>query len=434
MDWLDLIILFFSCVAEIFLLYDYFYNFFEVKIKDKYVKMICIGAIGTVYIINLLQSNLLNLIFVPILLWLFVTILFEARIGLRLAYFVSAYIVMIGVEFFYIILSDTTAELLAKTGLIPVSEYLWQLLLIKFLNYVVFIILKQMSKKSKNRMTNKLFLTYLCVPVSTLGTMFTIFYSGIDVGRNEVLKILMTILFACMIIGNMILFYAFQKYTENLSENSKQQLELIYQRAEVERLTKISEWNDEYNEILHNTSHYLKVISQLAYERKNDEICSVIDKLNGKLNRENIYEYSNHKMLNIILTEYAAKAQNVGVTFDVYVEPGCVLSYIQDIDLITMVGNLFDNAILAASKSKTEKSVVVRIFMHKAGKLCLIKVVNDFSEELKTVEGRLLSTKKENGIHGVGLASISKIARQYDGYLEHYVSDEKFNAIIVLPI
>lgn len=434
MDWLDLIILFFSCVAEIFLLYDYFYNFFEVKIKDKYVKMICIGAIGPVYIINLLQSNLLNLIFVPILLWLFVTILFEARIGLRLAYFVSAYIVMIGVEFFYIILSDTTAELLAKTGLIPVSEYLWQLLLIKFLNYVVFIILKQMSKKSKNRMTNKLFLTYLCVPVSTLGTMFTIFYSGIDVGRNEVLKILMTILFACMIIGNMILFYAFQKYTENLSENSKQQLELIYQRAEVERLTKISEWNDEYNEILHNTSHYLKVISQLAYERKNDEICSVIDKLNGKLNRENIYEYSNHKMLNIILTEYAAKAQNVGVTFDVYVEPGCVLSYIQDIDLITMVGNLFDNAILAASKSKTEKSVVVRIFMHKAGKLCLIKVVNDFSEELKTVEGRLLSTKKENGIHGVGLASISKIARQYDGYLEHYVSDEKFNAIIVLPI
>ena len=434
MDWLDLIILFFSCVAEIFLLYDYFYNFFEVKIKDKYVKMICIGAIGTVYIINLLQSNLLNLIFVPILLWLFVTIVCEARIGLRLAYFVSAYIVMIGVEFFYIILSDTTAELLAKTGLIPVSEYLWQLLLIKFLNYVVFIILKQMSKKSKNRMTNKLFLTYLCVPVSTLGTMFTIFYSGIDVGRNEVLKILMTILFACMIIGNMILFYAFQKYTENLSENSKQQLELIYQRAEVERLTKISEWNDEYNEILHNTSQYLKVISQLEYERKNDEICSVIDKLNGKLNRENIYEYSNHKMLNIILTEYAAKAQNVGVTFDVYVEPGCVLSYIQDIDLITMVGNLFDNAILAASKSKTEKSVVVRIFMHKAGKLCLIKVVNDFSEELKTVEGRLLSTKKENGIHGVGLASISKIARQYDGYLEHYVSDEKFNAIIVLPI
>ena len=62
----------------------------------------------------------------------------------------------------------------------------------------------------------------------------------------------------------MILFYAFQKYTENLSENAKQELELLYQRAEVERLTKIAEWNDNYNEIVHNTSHYLKVIGQLA--------------------------------------------------------------------------------------------------------------------------------------------------------------------------
>jgi len=110
-----------------------------------------------------------------------------------------------------------------------------------------------------------------------------------------------------MIAGNMILFYAFQKYTENLSENSKQELELLYQRAEVERLTKIAEWNDNYNEIVHNTSHYLKVIGQLAYERKNDEICKVVDKLNGKLNREELCEYSSHKMLNIILSDYESE-------------------------------------------------------------------------------------------------------------------------------
>ena len=62
----------------------------------------------------------------------------------------------------------------------------------------------------------------------------------------------------------MVLFYAFQRYTENLSENSKQKLELLYQKAEVERLTKIAEWNENYNEIIHNTSHYLKVIGQFG--------------------------------------------------------------------------------------------------------------------------------------------------------------------------
>ena len=268
------------------------------------------------------------------------TILFDSKLGIRFVYFIMAYIVMIGVEFLYIVLSNTTTRLLAKTGLIPVSEYLWQLLLIKFLNYIVFIVLKQMSAKSKNRMTNKLFLIYMCVPISTLGTMLTVFYSGIDVSCNVVLKILMTVFFVCMIAGNMVLFYAFQKYTENLSENSRQQIELLYQKAEVDRLTKIAEWNDNYNEIVHNTSHYLKVIGQLAYEGKNDEICKVVDKINGKLIRKEICEYSNNKMLNIILSEYSIKAKSAGVDFDVYVEPGCILNHIQDVDLITMLGNL----------------------------------------------------------------------------------------------
>lgn len=432
MGWLNLLILFFCCVVEVFLLYDYFENFFE--IKTKYIKIVYAGTVGAVFLINMLQSSIMNLIFIPIILWIFVTVIFDSKLGIRFVYFIMAYIVMVGVEFLYIILSDTTATLLKRTGLIPVSEYLWQLLLIKFVNYIIFIVLKQMSAKSKKRMTNKLFLIYLCVPISTLGTMLTVFYSGIDIRNNMMIEILMTLFFVCMIAGNMVLFYAFQKYTENLSENAKQELELLYQRAEVERLTKIAQWNENYNEIIHNTSHYLKVIGQLAYERRNDEICKVVDKLNGKLNREEICEYSNHKMLNIILSEYSLKADNADVSFDVYVEPGCVLNHIQDVDLITMIGNLLDNAIFAASKKAKDASVVVRIFMQKNGKLCVIKVVNDFVEELKEVKGKLISIKKEAGVHGIGLSSVSKIAEHYNGYLEYYIIDGKFNAVLVMLV
>lgn len=420
------------CVVEVFLLYDYFENFFE--IKTKYIKIVYAGTVGAVFLINMLQNSIMNLIFIPIILWIFVTVIFDSKLGIRFVYFIMAYIVMVGVEFLYIILSDTTATLLKRTGLIPVSEYLWQLLFIKFVNYIIFIVLKQMSAKSKKRMTNKLFLIYLCVPISTLGTMLTVFYSGIDIRNNMMIEILMTLFFVCMIAGNMVLFYAFQKYTENLSENAKQELELLYQRAEVERLTKIAQWNENYNEIIHNTSHYLKVIGQLAYEKRNDEICKVVDKLNGKLNREEICEYSNHKMLNIILSEYSLKADNADVSFDVYVEPGCVLNHIQDVDLITMIGNLLDNAILAASKKAKDASVVVRIFMQKNGKLCVIKVVNDFVEDLKEVKGKLISTKKEAGVHGIGLSSVSKIAEYYNGYLEYYIIDGKFNAVLVMMV
>lgn len=433
-NWLDILIIFLCCIIEVFLLYDYFANFFEIKIRNKYVRMASVGTVGAVFIVNLLENSVLNLIFVPLILWMFVTVLFDAKMGIRFGYFLLAYSVMIGVEFLYAILSDTTSRLLTNNRLIPVSEYLWELLVIKLLNYIVFLVLKQSSLKSKSRMTNRLFLAYLCVPISSLGTMLTIFYSGIDVRGNYVLKVLMTLFFVFMIVGNMLLFYAFQKYTENLSENAKQQLELLYQKAEVVRLTKISELNDDYNEMVHNAAHYLKVIDQLAYENKTNEICDVVEKLSGKLNRENVYEYSNHKMINIVLSEYSSKAKQENINFDAYMEPGCQLSHIQDVDLIAMLGNLLDNAFLAATNKGMGSSVVVRIFMQKDGKLCVIKVVNDFSGKIKEIKGKIVSTKKEKGIHGIGLASVSKIAEQYDGYLEHYVEEEVFNAVIVLPV
>lgn len=433
MNWNDELIIFLGCVVEIFLLFDYFHNFFYVKVKKFTRNIICIGVFGIIYLGNMLGNAVVNLIVVPLVLWIFVSLIFDVKLGIRIGYFISAYIVMVGVEFLYIILSETTSELLSNIGLIRVSEYAWQLLLIKFINFLVFLILKQTSTKSKKRMTNHLFGMYLIIPICTIGVMITVFYSGIDFIGHFILKEVMTVFFVCMIAGNMLLFYAFQKYTENLSENAMQQMELIYYKTELERLTKIAELNENYNEIVHNTSHYLKVIKQLAFDSKNSEICKIIEKINGKLNREDIYEYSNHKMLNAILTEYFVKAQERGIDFDIYVEPGCVLEHIQDIDLVAMLGNALDNAVLATIKKGDKASVVVRIFMQKNGKLCIIKIVNDFVEKLKILNGQLISTKTEEGIHGIGLKSISKITEKYDGYLEYYIEDKKFNTIMVLP-
>lgn len=434
MNWLDKLIMFLACGAEVFMLFDYFKNFFELKIKREYVKWLCVGTVGILFLINILQSSIANLLLVPILLWIFVAVMFDAKLGVKIGYFVLAYTIMVGVEFLYAILSETTAEILSRNGLTQVSEYTWQLIFVKFLNYMVFLVLKQTSTKSKKRMTNSLFITYLCVPLSTIGMMLAVFYSGINLDENNLLKIVMTIFFVCMIVGNMLFFYAFQRYTENLSESCQQQIELVRQKAEIERLTQKIGLNDDFDEILHNITHYLKVIGELAYENKNHEICNIVESINGKMNRQSICEYSHHKMLNAVLSEYSNKAAKAGVHFDVYVEPGCVFDHIQDIDFVVMVGNILDNALCASSKKEDDASIIVRAFMQKDGKLCVIKVINDFVGELKIDNGKLLSTKNEVGIHGIGLTSVSKAAEKYGGYLEYYIENFMFNTVLVFPI
>lgn len=432
MNWLDRIIFLGGCIIEVFLLYDYFYNFFEIRIKKEYVRLVCAVTCLLLFSITLLENALVNLVCAPIILWIFVTIIFEAKLWLRIGYFIIAYGVMLSGEFLCTVMTNTTAEVLDRIGLIRMSEIAWQAFLIRLLNYIIFLILKQMSSRSRMKIVDKLFALYLCVPITTLGIMITIFYSGIDFNGHFFLKVLMTILLFLMTFGSILLFYAFQKHTENISENARQQMEILHQKAEVERLTQIAELNESHRQLVHDTSHYLKLIGKLAQENKYDELYEIVEKLNGRLFQGEVVEYCGHRMLDTILSEYREKAKQSEISFDAYVEPGSTLRGIEDVDLITMLGNILDNAWLAASKIDMA-SISVRIFMQKDGGLCVIKVVNDFIGELKEINDKLVSTKRDKGIHGVGISSVKKTAKRYGGFFEHYVEQKRFHAVLVLP-
>lgn len=433
MIWFDNCIILFGCIVEVFLLFDFFRNFFEFKLNKQNTLLVFIVTCLTLFGINMLGNATVNLFFIPFLLWIFVSVLFESKIGVRIGYFVTAYIVMIGVEFLFLILSQTTSEMLLETGVVPVSDYGWQIVVIKFINFIAFLILKQTSDKSHSKMTNKLFFVYLCVPIATLGTMLTIFYSGVDFAGQIILRTVMTLFFIFMVLGNMVLFYAFQKHTEDISESARQEIELVHKNAEIDRLTKIAEMNDNYNETVHNMTHSLKAIEQLALENNVENIREIVEDLTGRLTQREIYEYSNHRMINTILSEYVTKAEKNEVKFDVYVEPGCIIRQVKDIDLVSMLGNILDNAFEAAGKVDTP-SVFFRMFMHEKGKMCIIKVVNDYGEDIIEKNGVVQTTKKQEGIHGIGLKSISKTAEKYKGSFNYYTEDKMFYAVLILPI
>lgn len=435
MDTLDKVIMFLGCVIEVFLLFDYFYNFFPIKERwtKKNVWAIAIGVCLTLFLINLFKNGFLNLIFIPILLWSFVWIVFEAKISVKLGYFIIAYAVMIGVEFLYLIMSETTLALVARTGLVPFSQYIWQLVFIKFLNYLVFAVLKQTSSKSKKRLSNKMFAAYMCLPICTIGCMITIFYSGVDFSGNFAPKLLMTIFFVFMLFGNIFVFYAFQKYTEGLALESENQVEIMHQKAEIYRLNQITEMNDNYKEIVHNTSHFLKVIGEMAAENQNQEIYDLVKKIDKSFEKNVVTVYSNYKIVDTLLAENETKAKQKGVTFDVYIEQGTNLDNISEVDMISMLGNLLDNAVTAASKKEKDSLVKVRIFMQNEGNICVVKIVNDFVEDLVEEGGKLLTTKKDGGLHGLGISSVNRTAEKYNGFLEHYVENNQFISVLVLP-
>ena len=62
------------------------------------------------------------------------------------------------------------------------------------------------------------------------------------------------------------------------------------------------------------------------------------------------------------------------------------------------------------------------------------QIVNDYVGKIVEKDGKLLTTKKDGGLHGIGMSSVNRTAEKYDGYLEYYTQGDKFVSVLVLPI
>lgn len=437
MELLDKFILFTGCIAEVYMVFDFYNNFFYIrkKVNNQLNIILCsIIVILIIFYINQFGNAYMNLFFFPMILWLYVTLLFDADIGNRLFYLVITLSLMVGCEFLFVVLLKLPTYFLKQISYMELSNITWQLLTMKLLTYMLFNILKQISKKSKSRMSGKIFLMYLCLPIASLGIMLITYYSGVDFSDNFLIKIMMLICFILMLVGNILMFHAFNIYEKEVNNGLQQQSTIMKKDAELKYYMQVSKLNEEHKEFIHNTSNYLKVIGELARVHKNENILDIVKELNIKLENNEMKIYCEKPVLNAILNEKGLWAKKHEIKFDVYVEPGIHLEKVTDSDLITILGNLLDNALRAASSCEHDKSVKIRIFMQNEGNFCVIKIINMFTGKLCRTEERFLTTKEDNGMHGIGLKSVESTAKKYDGYLKCFTEDKEFQAIVLLSL
>lgn len=97
-----------------------------------------------------------------------------------------------------------------------------------------------------------------------------------------------------------------------------------------------------------------------------------------------------------------------------------------------MLCNLLDNAIEASEKCADKSPITVRIYMENQGHSCVTKIVNSHNGKLIRKGNLFVTTKDAKGIHGVGLQSVERTARKYNGLLELFVEDKQFTAVLIL--
>ena len=98
----------------------------------------------------------------------------------------------------------------------------------------------------------------------------------------------------------------------------------------------------------HDAKNHLAAIQGLSDD---PQIRGYVDKLSVELEKYTQSCHSGNKLLDVILNRYVLECQKRGLAFEYNVKV-CNLRDVEDMDLVTILVNLLDNAIGAAEKSQ----------------------------------------------------------------------------------
>ena len=101
------------------------------------------------------------------------------------------------------------------------------------------------------------------------------------------------------------------------------------------------------------------------------------------------------------------------------------------VDIGVLFGNLLDNAIEAADKTKSRR---ITVEVQIDGEYLSIIVKNSIEKSVLENNSNLETSKKNKTSHGIGIRSVKSIVKKYDGMVQFYEEQNEFCCHILLDL
>ena len=160
-----------------------------------------------------------------------------------------------------------------------------------------------------------------------------------------------------------------------------------------------------------------------------DSVEAYLNSLFSEAEDSSIFAETGNYVIDAFINSKLANAKHLGITVKTDLTISKNLN-IEPRDISVILGNLLDNAVEAAVKCEKRKEITV-IMREDRGKLSL-KIKNSYRDKIKSVKGRILSTKSNQRIHGIGLQNVRKVVEKYQGTMKIDYADGIFSVSLVL--
>ena len=217
-----------------------------------------------------------------------------------------------------------------------------------------------------------------------------------------------------------------------LSERQKQELQsfMYMQKQQYDYQLQQSE---SVRRFKHDLVNHMGVLRELANEKRTEEVRKYIDTIWKLQDEFDLKIHTGDSQLDVILNYYFYLAEKENIDFAVKGkltgETG-----LEMFDLTTLMGNILQNAMEAATQTAVPK---IRVALTEHKKEIFIVVSNSVTKETHIPKGIRKTSKADSANHGFGLKNIAATVKKYHGeyYTESVVENGEtmFQISIAIP-
>lgn len=296
-------------------------------------------------------------------------------------------------------------------------------LIVCFLLYVIYVLYTN-TKKMKDFHTHyQLSFNLVILSISLMLSYVTLYICCENSTTYALPAIFSTI--ALLII---VCISLYDKFLALVAENTMHKIQSELDRMEKEYSSQIESNLAELHSIRHDMKNHLIIIDGYATQQNYKKIHTYINKINGCFQSSPLFDTPS-STVSALLNEKYHIAKNKAL--DCRIHTNFPYVHIDDFSIITILGNLFDNAITAASKCE---SGWIHVDISQSDSYLEIAMENNHVEKIQEKNGNFISTKEDkNLLHGIGLKNVRQAVDTLNGQISISHTAETFHVNILVP-
>ena len=293
---------------------------------------------------------------------------------------------------------------------------IWGMAISKLLTFIMCgTILRRLDIKNRVKMTVR---QVLSVSIVALGILVLTYVLMTLHYENAVLELasIISLFIICIFIFNFVNITSKEYY-------EKEQKKLLEMQSDsyLNELTIVNKAQNEIRFLKHDMANHLNTIQALIVKGEKAKAAEYIQSISKKMNSiEKVSNTSIAELDSIINFKVSsAKENEIKVNATIQVKEPIQIS---PQDYISIIGNLFDNAIEAVNNRHIEDKYI-HFTIGSINGLFVIVIENPYYHTVLKSNDRFVTTKKRQKDHGYGLLNVETIVHKYNGTI--HISYEK---------